>query len=99
MEKIYNDRLIGVIAVISLVCSFIYYSLWVILLPFAEEGHPVHDYFPAKEYAISVPLALMSVLFCSVLMYLGIVIVQSSKAEEQIVQATTIRTNTDKKKS
>ncbi|CAB3997467.1 dolichol phosphate-mannose biosynthesis regulatory [Paramuricea clavata] len=35
---------------------FIYYSLWVIVLPFVEADHVIQIYFPDRMYAILIPV-------------------------------------------
>ncbi|XP_058861453.1 dolichol phosphate-mannose biosynthesis regulatory protein-like isoform X2 [Acipenser ruthenus] len=44
---------------------FIYYTLWVIVLPFVDSDHVIHGYFLPREYSVILPgiAALLLVLF------------------------------------
>ncbi|ORX52815.1 dolichyl-phosphate mannosyltransferase 2 regulatory subunit, partial [Hesseltinella vesiculosa] len=71
------DKLAGTIAFFSLNALFIYYSFWVLLMPFVDEGHLLHNYFPNYQYAIKVPVVIMIVGLTVILTFLGTIMVES----------------------
>ncbi|WRT64793.1 uncharacterized protein IL334_001727 [Kwoniella shivajii] len=38
---------------------FIYYTIWALLLPFLSSDSPVQSLFPAREWAIKLPLLIL----------------------------------------
>ena len=42
------------ITVTSLV--YVYYTIWVIVLPFVDKDQIFHDFFPDHKYALGIPL-------------------------------------------
>lgn len=57
-----NDRTLGVLLVALSVFSGIYYTAWVIGLPFFDPDHFIHNLFPPGELALLIP-ALMGLAF------------------------------------
>lgn len=47
--------------------------------PFVDEGHPSHNYFPAWQYAIKVPLLIMIVGLSAIFTFLSLVMIKSKK--------------------
>ncbi|NP_001165178.1 dolichyl-phosphate mannosyltransferase polypeptide 2, regulatory subunit S homeolog [Xenopus laevis] len=57
-----SDRLAGagLVALSSII--FVYYTVWVILLPFIDGDHVIHIFFLPREYAVLLPLVAALVL-------------------------------------
>mmetsp|Transcript_21882 Transcript_21882/g.36620 ORF Transcript_21882/g.36620 Transcript_21882/m.36620 type:complete len:83 (-) Transcript_21882:142-390(-) len=72
----YSDKILGAAMLTLSFFIFVYYSAWVLLLPFVEEGHPVYDYFLPKEYAISIPATLLVIGVVVVGMFIGITVIR-----------------------
>ncbi|KAL4253134.1 Dolichol phosphate-mannose biosynthesis regulatory protein [Abortiporus biennis] len=53
-----SDKALGSMMLLGAGLSFVYYTLWVILLPFFDSSSPVHDWFPPREWAIRIPILL-----------------------------------------
>ncbi|KAJ1428529.1 dolichol phosphate-mannose biosynthesis regulatory, partial [Ochromonadaceae sp. CCMP2298] len=68
----YSDKILGAFLLALSFSIFVYYSVWVLLLPFVEVGSPLWDYFLAKEYAISIPATLLVIGLVVVGMFIGI---------------------------
>ncbi|CAN8198068.1 unnamed protein product [Coccothraustes coccothraustes] len=47
---------------------FVYYTLWIIVLPFMDSDHGIHQFFLPREYAVIIPVAagLLLLLFIGV---------------------------------
>ncbi|KAK6470878.1 dolichol phosphate-mannose biosynthesis regulatory protein-like [Huso huso] len=59
------DQAVGMGLVGFSLLLFIYYTLWVIVLPFVDSDHVIHGYFLPREYSVILPgiAALLLVLF------------------------------------
>ena len=57
-----NDRTLGFFMVVSSVAFTVYYSVWIIGLPFFDSDHFIHNLFPPVYFALLVP-ALMGLAF------------------------------------
>ncbi|KAG9477812.1 hypothetical protein GDO78_013016, partial [Eleutherodactylus coqui] len=51
-----GDRLAGVGLVAFSAVLFLYYTVWVICLPFIDSEHVIHSFFLPREYAVLLPL-------------------------------------------
>lgn len=59
-----------------------------IVQPFVDEDHFVHNYFPAREYAIIIPGIAGAALLSFVLVFIGVVMVKASQAKPKSKQKT-----------
>ncbi|XP_064649500.1 dolichol phosphate-mannose biosynthesis regulatory protein-like [Lineus longissimus] len=50
------DTAVGVSLVSIAGLAFTYYTLWVVILPFVEDDHPMHQFFLPRIYAVGIPL-------------------------------------------
>ncbi|KAM5146176.1 dolichol phosphate-mannose biosynthesis regulatory protein [Mantella aurantiaca] len=57
-----SDRLAGIGLVTFSAVLFLYYTLWVICLPFIDSDHVIHSYFLPREYAVLLPLVAALIL-------------------------------------
>ncbi|CAN6457924.1 unnamed protein product [Victoria cruziana] len=73
------DKAVGLVLSLVSVSIFTYYTFWVIILPFVDSDHFIHNYFLPKEYALIIPIfagvSLLSFLF----MFIGYVMLKSKK--------------------
>ncbi|MGH0182204.1 UNVERIFIED_CONTAM: hypothetical protein FKN15_008988 [Acipenser sinensis] len=55
---------------------FIYFTLWVIVLPFVDSDHVIHGYFLPREYSVILPgiAALLLVLFVVLVQCWGLLV-------------------------
>ncbi|GAQ90830.1 dolichyl-phosphate mannosyltransferase polypeptide 2 regulatory subunit [Klebsormidium nitens] len=72
-----NDQLAGLGLLLFSISVFVYYTLWVIVLPFVDSDHAVHSYFLPQEYAIALPVGALVLLLSFLLLFLGILMVRS----------------------
>ncbi|KAI3501574.1 hypothetical protein L1887_29454 [Cichorium endivia] len=73
------DRAVGFILASISVTVFTYYTFWVIILPFVDEDHFVHNYFLPQEYAILLPVYAGVSLICLLSVFIGYVMLKSKK--------------------
>ncbi|RZC79491.1 hypothetical protein C5167_003725 [Papaver somniferum] len=50
------DKTVGLLLTVISLSIFTYYTFWVIILPFVETDHFIHNYFLPQEYAILIPV-------------------------------------------
>ncbi|CAH2316204.1 dolichol phosphate-mannose biosynthesis regulatory [Pelobates cultripes] len=60
-----SDRVAGAGLVAFSSLLFVYYTVWVICLPFIDSDHVIHSFFLPREYSVLLPLlaALIVLLF------------------------------------
>ncbi|XP_074779831.1 dolichol phosphate-mannose biosynthesis regulatory protein isoform X2 [Athene noctua] len=63
-----TDQVVGFGLVAFSLVLFVYYTLWIIILPFIDSNHGIHQYFLPREYAVIIPVVagLLLVLFIGV---------------------------------
>ncbi|KAI3680075.1 hypothetical protein L2E82_50812 [Cichorium intybus] len=74
-----SNRAVGFILASISVTVFTYYTFWVIILPFVDEDHFVHNYFLPQEYAILLPVYAGVSLICLLSVFIGYVMLKSKK--------------------
>ena len=58
---------------------FLYYTVWTLLMPFVDDDHPLHSFFPPRVWAIRLPVILM-LLGCAVVgSFLAVVMIRSNR--------------------
>ncbi|KAF9689630.1 hypothetical protein SADUNF_Sadunf01G0112300 [Salix dunnii] len=73
------DRAVGFLLSLISISTFTYYTFWVIILPFVDSNHFVHQYFLPQEYAILVPVFAGVALLCFLCVFVGFVMLKSKK--------------------
>ncbi|KAK2819406.1 hypothetical protein Q5P01_024967 [Channa striata] len=59
------DQAVGMSLVVFSLVLFMYYSIWVIILPFVDSDHVLQKYFLPREYAVLLPgIAAVILLLC-----------------------------------
>ncbi|XP_054502462.1 dolichol phosphate-mannose biosynthesis regulatory protein [Agelaius tricolor] len=63
-----TDQLVGFGLVAFSLVLFVYYTLWIIVLPFMDSDHGIHQFFLPREYAVIIPMTagLLLLLFIGV---------------------------------
>ncbi|XP_061208298.1 dolichol phosphate-mannose biosynthesis regulatory protein [Neopsephotus bourkii] len=63
-----TDQVVGFGLVTFSALLFVYYTLWIIVLPFIDSDHSIHQYFLPREYAVLIPVVagLLLLLFIGV---------------------------------
>ncbi|KAI3657688.1 hypothetical protein MP638_003698 [Amoeboaphelidium occidentale] len=58
-----KDSQLGSLIIFTSTLLFTYYSIWLLVMPFVDEGHALHDLFPSKRYlSTSVPVVLFMII-------------------------------------
>ncbi|KAI9681444.1 MAG: hypothetical protein M1817_002728 [Caeruleum heppii] len=73
------DKLLGLVMLIVATTVFLYYTIWTLLMPFVDPGHPLHDFFPPRVWAIRIPVILILLGTAIVGSFLGLVMIRSNQ--------------------
>ncbi|KAK1556072.1 hypothetical protein Q3G72_035488, partial [Acer saccharum] len=74
-----TDKAVGFLLSFISLSIFTYYTFWVIILPFVDSDHFIHQYFLPHEYAIFIPVFAGVVLLCFLCIFIGFVKLRSKK--------------------
>ncbi|CAN6634064.1 hypothetical protein TRVA0_014S01772 [Trichomonascus vanleenenianus] len=77
------DQLIGAGMLFVATAVFVYYTTWTFVLPFVDEPHPLYAFFPAREWAINIPVMLLLLAITVVGTFIGTVMINSAEKERQ----------------
>ncbi|KAI9098343.1 dolichol phosphate-mannose biosynthesis regulatory [Phlyctochytrium arcticum] len=72
-----SDRIVGGSLILISVFIFTYYSFWTLVLPFVDSTHALHIYFPAPEWAIRIPVALLVAGVSVIMGFISLVMIKS----------------------
>ncbi|ERM94141.1 dolichol phosphate-mannose biosynthesis regulatory protein [Amborella trichopoda] len=73
------DKTVGLLLCVISLSLFTYYTFWVIILPFVDTDHFIHNYFLPKEYALLLPVFAGVSLFSLLSVFIGYVMVKSKR--------------------
>ncbi|KAJ8700119.1 Dolichol phosphate-mannose biosynthesis regulatory protein [Pleurotus ostreatus] len=74
-----SDKALGGLMLLAAAFVFTYYTTWAILLPFLDSDSPVHNFFPAREWAVRIPAFLLVVGLSGIGFFLGATIVKENR--------------------
>ncbi|XXG69489.1 hypothetical protein AAC387_Pa06g2338 [Persea americana] len=73
------DKTVGLLLCVISLSIFTYYTFWVIILPFVDSDHFIHNYFLPKEFALIIPVFAGVALLSLLSMFIGYVKLKSKK--------------------
>ncbi|KAJ2158758.1 hypothetical protein GGF46_003539 [Coemansia sp. RSA 552] len=74
-----NDKAVGAAMLAFGAFVFTYYSVWTLVIPFVDKGHPAHALFPPQWFAVAIPVLLLAVGITGVFGFLSFVMLKSGK--------------------
>jgi hypothetical protein len=66
-----RDRTFGALALTTLTLGFAYYTVWALVVPLVDDGHPALKYFPKPELAVAIPGYLGAALVSACVFVVG----------------------------
>ncbi|KAH0610578.1 uncharacterized protein LAJ45_03402 [Morchella importuna] len=72
-------KLTGLMMLLIASAVFLYYTVWTLFIPFVDEGHPLHDLFPPRVWAIRIPVILILIGIAVVGSFLSVVMIRSGR--------------------
>ncbi|KAJ0974804.1 hypothetical protein J5N97_016790 [Dioscorea zingiberensis] len=77
------DKAVGCFLSAISLTIFIYYTFWVIILPFVESDHFIHGYFLPQEFAILIPVFAGVALLSILCVFVGYVMLKSKAKKKK----------------
>lgn len=74
-----TDRAAGYGMMLVSAVIFVYYTIWVVLLPFVEKGHAIQRLFPPRMYAVIIPVVAGLLLLGIIGIFVAVVMLKSKK--------------------
>ncbi|KAM6316169.1 dolichol phosphate-mannose biosynthesis regulatory protein [Podargus strigoides] len=74
-----TDQVVGFGLVAFSLVLFVYYTLWIIILPFIDPDHAIHRYFLPREYAVIIPVVAGLMLLLFICVFIMVVMWKSRK--------------------
>jgi len=78
-----RDKAVGVFLITASALIFVYYTCWVVILPFVPPSTVLHDFFPSQTYAVAIPATILSVAITSIMFVAGFVIMREKASSKQ----------------
>ncbi|BCR84366.1 dolichol phosphate-mannose biosynthesis regulatory protein [Aspergillus chevalieri] len=86
--------IVGSVMLLVATAIFLYYTAWTLLMPFVDPGHPLHDLFPPRVWAIRIPVFLTLLGSAVVGTFIGIVMINSNKKKAAKAKAAAAKKKT-----
>jgi len=74
-----TDRAAGYGMMLVSAVIFVYYTIWVVLLPFVDKGHAIQRFFLPRMYAVVIPIIAGLVLLGIIGIFVAVVMLKSKK--------------------
>ncbi|KAI3610853.1 dolichol phosphate-mannose biosynthesis regulatory protein [Moniliophthora roreri] len=84
-----SDKVLGGGMLLAASVVFVYYTTWAILLPFFEPSSQIHEYFPAREWAVRLPAFILVVGLSGIGFFIGSTIMKEKRKQAQKVRLRT----------
>ncbi|KAF3484159.1 hypothetical protein FQN49_002596 [Arthroderma sp. PD_2] len=84
-------QLFGFAMLLAATAVFLYYTAWTLLMPFVDQGHPLHDLFPPRVWAIRIPVILTLLGSTVVGTFLGLVMIRSNRKKAAKAKAAALK--------
>jgi len=84
-----SDKALGGAMLFTAAIVFTYYTTWAIILPFFDSSNPIHYFFPAREWAVRLPLFILIVGLSGIGYFVGSTVI---KEKQKAAQRARLRT-------
>uniref|UniRef100_K3X3X0 Dolichol phosphate-mannose biosynthesis regulatory protein n=1 Tax=Globisporangium ultimum (strain ATCC 200006 / CBS 805.95 / DAOM BR144) TaxID=431595 RepID=K3X3X0_GLOUD len=78
-----SDKLVGAVLLLISIVVYVYYTTWVILTPFIDDDHVLQRFFLPYHYAITIPAALVVLVFSGAATFVGLVMIHSKNSKKK----------------
>ncbi|XP_008322706.1 dolichol phosphate-mannose biosynthesis regulatory protein [Cynoglossus semilaevis] len=78
------DQAVGTSLVVFSLVLFTYYTVWVIVLPFVDSDHLLHNYFLPREYSVILPGVAAVILLLCIGGFAAVILWKNSKTKKVI---------------
>ena len=70
-----DDRSAGLAIFVCATALFAYYTVWALVTPLIDVGHPVLKLFPSPELAVAIPAYLCACVVCASACVVGVAMI------------------------
>ncbi|PBK78203.1 hypothetical protein ARMSODRAFT_873888, partial [Armillaria solidipes] len=78
-----SDKALGGAMLLAAAVVFTYYTTWAILLPFFDPASQIHDFFPAREWAVRLPAFILVVGLSVIGFFIGSTVIKEKRKQAQ----------------
>ncbi|KAL1944528.1 hypothetical protein VTO73DRAFT_2958 [Trametes versicolor] len=79
-----SDKACGSLMLLLAATTFLYYTIWTLLLPILDESSPVHAWFPSREWALRIPAFIVVLGISAIGLFLGARIIHDDREEKRL---------------
>uniref|UniRef100_A0A8B9PWY8 Dolichol phosphate-mannose biosynthesis regulatory protein n=1 Tax=Apteryx owenii TaxID=8824 RepID=A0A8B9PWY8_APTOW len=79
-----TDQVVGFGLVAFSLVLFVYYTVWIVILPFIDSDHGIHQYFLPREYAVIIPVVAGLLLLLFIGIFIAIVMWKNRKPAKKL---------------
>ncbi|XP_071947338.1 dolichol phosphate-mannose biosynthesis regulatory protein-like isoform X2 [Antedon mediterranea] len=76
------DQMLGMCMSAGGLVIFLYYSIWILLLPFVESSHIIQTFFLPREYAIIIPVIAGVIVLLLLSLFATYILLRKKKKKE-----------------
>ncbi|KAJ7582679.1 dolichol phosphate-mannose biosynthesis regulatory [Mycena floridula] len=78
-----SDKIVGGGMLLAAAVIFTYYTTWALLLPFFDSSSQIHEFFPAREWAVRLPAFILVVGLTAIGFFVGSTIIKENRKKAQ----------------
>ncbi|KAJ6496719.1 dolichol phosphate-mannose biosynthesis regulatory [Mycena vitilis] len=78
-----SDKLLGGAMLLTAAVVFTYYTTWAMLLPFFDPSSDIHNFFPAREWAVRLPAFILVVGVSAIGFFVASTIIKENRKKAQ----------------
>ncbi|KAI6246588.1 Dolichol phosphate-mannose biosynthesis regulatory protein [Erysiphe necator] len=76
------EKVVGLAMLVVATAVFLYYTTWTLLMPFVDSDHPLQSFFPARVWAIRIPVILLLLGSAIVGSFVSVVMIRSNRRQK-----------------
>jgi len=73
----------GILLVGTTAILYVYYFVWLFIMPFVDEGTPIQSYFPDRKYGYMFSTLLLVFIVAIVCAFVGLALVNAGNSESK----------------
>ncbi|KAJ7940593.1 dolichol phosphate-mannose biosynthesis regulatory [Mycena leptocephala] len=78
-----SDKLLGGTMLLTAAVVFTYYTTWAMLLPFFDSSSEIHNFFPAREWAVRLPAFILAVGVFAIGLFVSLTVIRENRKKAQ----------------
>jgi len=78
-----SDKFLGGTMLLAAAVVFSYYTTWAMLLPFFDSSSEIHNFFPAREWAVRLPAIILVVGVAAIATFVVSTMIKENRKKAQ----------------